>query len=50
MELWIVEGSGHAIYKGEVTSTENSDYRKHILAFLDGVVPSGKSDVRKENP
>ena len=36
-QLWIVEGAGHDIYRGEVTGPENSAYREKILRFLDSV-------------
>jgi alpha-beta hydrolase superfamily lysophospholipase len=41
VQLWIVKGAGHGIYKGEVTSAENSAYRDRILTFLDSVPNRG---------
>ncbi len=34
VEMWIVEGAGHGIYKGDATGPEDAAYRARILAFL----------------
>jgi alpha-beta hydrolase superfamily lysophospholipase len=38
VQLWIVKGAGHGIYRGDVASAENSTYRDHILTFLDSAL------------
>jgi len=41
-QLWIVEGAGHGVYKGEVAGPENRPYRERILSFLDSALAAGK--------
>lgn len=37
VQLCIVNGAGHVIYKAEVNDPANREYRERILRFLDSI-------------